>query len=325
MEPDYNIGIKVASDTIKLESEAIAKLESTILSTEFAKTLKVLFNCKGRLVVTGIGKSAIIAQKITATLNSTGTPALYMHAGDAVHGDLGIITPEDIIICLSKSGGTPEIRTLVSFIKQMGNTLIAITANSISYLAEESNFVLITPVEREADPNNLAPTTSSTAQLALGDALAMALMALNGFNDRDFARFHPGGALGKQLLLTVNEFIKNHEKPKVQTNSDIQTVIIEISTKRMGATAVVNDKGQLTGIVTDGDLRRMLQSHTDWQHLSVVNIMTPNPKSISSKSLATEALQIMRKYSITQLPVLEDGTYCGMIHIHDIIREGIVS
>jgi len=315
--------LELARNTILLEVKAVASLEHTIDTPAFSQVISLLHECTGRVVVTGIGKSAIIAQKIVATFNSTGTPALFMHAADAVHGDLGIITSRDIIICLSKSGGTPEISTLVSFLSQLDNPLIAITAEPDSYLAQQADHVLLTPFKQEADPNNLAPTTSSTAQLALGDALAMGLLHLKGFDRSDFARFHPGGALGKQLHLQVQQLSQQHERPAIHLDANVREAIVEISSKRLGVTAVLDHDEKLCGIVTDGDLRRMLNNHSQWENLSIKDIMTPNPKSVSTGTLATEALRIMRKYSITQLPVMDGDLYLGIVHLHDMIKEGI--
>lgn len=277
-----------------------------------------------RLVLTGIGKSAIVAQKITATLNSTGSPALFLHAADAIHGDLGMVQPADFVLCLSKSGETPEIRVLAPLVKNFGNPLVAITANPQSSLARQADYLLYTPIEQEADPNNLAPTCSTTAQMALGDALAVALLSHKGFGSQDFARFHPGGALGKQLYLRVADLYPMHERPLVGPDATLSEVILEISSKRLGATAVADLNGQLLGIITDGDLRRMLQRGGDLGIAHAGDILSPTPKSVGPDTLAVHALSIMREHSISQLLVLENNQYLGMIHLHDLLREGLV-
>lgn len=293
------------------------------IGEDFARIVELIFDMKGRVVATGIGKSAIIAEKIVATLNSTGTPAIYMHAADAIHGDLGIIQEDDVVICLSKSGETPEIKVLAPLLKQRGTALIALVGNRQSYLAKSADYILDATVSREACPNNLAPTASTTAQLVLGDALAVALLECRGFTAGDFARLHPGGALGKQLYLRVADLYINNEVPSVGPEADIRQVIMEISSKRLGATAVM-DGGRLTGIITDGDLRRMLMKNADINGLKAKDIMTRNPKVIDASSLVVEALYLMRNNSITQLPVLENGKYAGVIHLHDILKEGIL-
>ena len=323
-ESSIQDAIKVALRTVELEIEALASLQSTLASPDYEAVLKLIVQCRGRIVVTGIGKSAIVAQKIVATMNSTGSPSLFMHAADAIHGDLGIITDEDIIICLSKSGGTPEIRTLVSFLIKLPNPLIAITAEPDSYLSHHAHHVLLTPFKQEADPNNLAPTTSSTAQMALGDALAMSLLNLRKFQIEDFAKFHPGGALGKKLYLTAADLYKKHDKPVIYEYNTIKEAIVEISSKRLGVTVVLNPQHQVIGIVTDGDLRRMLVKYDSWESLPITAIMTRDPKSIPSTTMAIDALHIMRQYAITQLPVVDQGTYMGIVHLHDIIAEGIM-
>jgi arabinose-5-phosphate isomerase len=315
--------IKTAKETILLQAQSIQDLTSFIDST-FDKVIQTLFRCTGRIVVTGIGKSAIIAQKIVATLNSTGTPALFMHAADAVHGDLGMIQDNDVVLCISKSGESPEIKVLAPLIKQRGNKLIAITGAMQSYLAKQSDYCLNTTVKKEACPNNLAPTTSTTAQLVMGDAIAVCLLQLRGFGADDFAKYHPGGALGKQLYLTVDELYKKNEKPFVYDNTPLKDVILEISSKRLGATAVVNKKGELTGIITDGDLRRMMNNKFDMSSTSAKQIMTGNPQSLQSGELAINALNLMRSKNITQLPILNKKNYLGMVHIHNLLDEGIV-
>ncbi|HDP76412.1 MAG TPA: KpsF/GutQ family sugar-phosphate isomerase [Bacteroidales bacterium] len=313
----------LAIETIKSEAAAIDKLAEYI-DDNFVKTVNEIFNGKGRVIVTGIGKSAIIASKIVATLNSTGTPAIFMHAADAIHGDLGIIQPDDIIICLSKSGNTPEIKVLVPLIKNLGNRVVAIVSNTDSYLAQKADYVLRATVEREACPNNLAPTSSTTAQLVIGDALAVCLLKLRGFTPADFARFHPGGSLGKKLYMRVSDIFSQNNVPRVHPNDPIPSVIIEISSKRLGATAVIDDNEKLLGIITDGDLRRMLQNNSTIEGLAAKDIMSRNPKTIDPHELAINAFHLMEQYKITQLLVVENDKYLGVIHIHDILREGIV-
>ncbi|MGE0079521.1 MAG: SIS domain-containing protein [Bacteroidales bacterium] len=319
-----NIDIKgVAVQTIKTEAAAIEKLSSYI-DDDFEKVVSLIYNGKGRVIVTGIGKSAIIANKIVATFNSTGTPAIFMHAADAIHGDLGIIQPDDVIICLSKSGTTPEIKVLIPLIKNLGNKIIAMVSSTNSYLAQKSDYVLKATVDKEACPNNLAPTSSTTAQLVIGDALAVCLLKLRGFSPDDFARVHPGGALGKKLYLRVADIFSSVDIPKVKANDEIRPVILEISSKRLGAAAVLDDDGQVLGIITDGDLRRMLQKNQTFDHLVAKDIMSLNPKTIDKDELAIRAFNLMEQYKITQLLVLNKGRYAGVIHIHDILREGIV-
>ena len=313
----------LAIETIRTEALAIEKMAQYI-DDDFKKTVELLYNIKGRVVITGIGKSAIVAEKVVATLNSTGTPAIFMHAADAIHGDLGIIQTEDVILCLSKSGNTPEIKVLVPLIKNMGNKLVGIVSNTSSYLAQKADLTLKATVDSEACPNNLAPTSSTTAQMVMGDALAVCLLKLKGFSPDDFARFHPGGALGKKLYMRVADIIEDGLKPTVHLNDPIQSVILEISSKRLGATAVVNDSENIVGIITDGDLRRMLQKNQQIDTLTASNIMSPNPKTINTDKLAVNAFQLMEKKKITQLLVTNDGKYIGMIHLHDILREGII-
>jgi arabinose-5-phosphate isomerase len=314
--------IGIALQTIQAETDAIGNLLKAI-DDHFVKVVRTVLESEGRVVVTGIGKSAIIANKLVATLNSTGTPAVFMHAADAIHGDLGIIQPDDVVICLSKSGDTPEIKVLVPLLRQQGNILVALVGNRDSYLARSADFILDASVPKEACPNNLAPTSSTTAQLVMGDALAVALLECRGFSARDFARLHPGGALGKKLYLRVADLYINNEVPKVDQDADIRQVILEISAKRLGATAVMND-GKLIGIITDGDLRRMLEKNSSISGISARDIMTPNPKAIQSGSLVVEALAIMRNHNITQLPVFDHDEYVGVIHLHDILKEGIL-
>ncbi len=314
--------ISVAKQTIETESKAIMYL-AQLVDEEFAEAVETIYNSKGRVVITGIGKSANIATKIVATLNSTGTPALFMHAADAIHGDLGTILADDIVICISKSGNTPEIKVLVPLIKSRGNTLIAITSNRASFLGIQSNFVMHAYAEKEACPNNLAPTTSTTAQLVIGDALAMALLDLRGFSSKDFARFHPGGSLGKKLYLRVSDLTSLNAQPQVTPDTDVKNVIVEISEKLLGVTAVVeNDK--IVGIITDGDLRRMLTKEDSIKGLTAKDIMTANPKKIDNDAMAVEAMEIMDKNGITQILAEENGKYCGVVHIHNLTKEGII-
>jgi arabinose-5-phosphate isomerase len=314
--------ISVAKKTIETESKAIENLLN-LIDNEFAEAIETIYHSNGRVIITGIGKSAIIANKIVATLNSTGTPSIFMHAADAIHGDLGTILEDDIVICISKSGNTPEIKVLVPLIKTRGNTLIAITSNKDSFLGQQSDFVLHAYVEKEACPNNLAPTTSTTAQLVIGDALAVCLLDLKGFSSKDFAKFHPGGSLGKKLYLRVFDLTKLNKKPVVGPNTDIKSVIIEISENMLGVTAVVeNDK--IIGIITDGDLRRMLVKADSFHGLTAKDIMSKNPKTISNNAMAVEAFEIMDKHSITQLIAEDDGVYSGIVHIHNLTNEGII-
>lgn len=319
----HNIDIKKnAVETLQLEAAAIQHLTQTI-DQDFVDVTNRILNLQGRVIVTGIGKSAIIAQKIVATFNSTGTPAIFMHAADAIHGDLGIIQPADLIIALSKSGNTPEIKVLVPFLKQTGNTLVAMVGNLNSFLAQQADHILDTTVEREACPNNLAPTTSTTAQLAMGDALAVALQTCRQFSDRDFAKYHPGGALGKQLYLRVADLSDNNGKPELTPNANIREVIITITKHRLGATAVI-DNDELLGIITDGDIRRMLEKHEDLTGLKASDIMAKAPKTIDRQELAVEALHRMRQDNISQLLVVEDGKYRGIVHLQDLLKEGII-
>jgi arabinose-5-phosphate isomerase len=314
---------ELALRTVKLEAGAIAQLAEYI-NDDFVKAAEQVFACKGRLVISGIGKSAVIAQKIVATLNSTGTPAIFMHAADAIHGDLGMVQQDDIVMVISKSGESPEIKVLVPLIRNFGNTLIAMVGNTASFLAKNSDIILNTTVSQEACPNNLAPTSSTTAQLVMGDALAVVMMELKGFGTEDFAKFHPGGALGKKLYLRVADLFIQNEKPKVSATSTLKEVIVEISKKRMGVTAVVNENNELLGIITDGDLRRMLEKNNSLEGVIATDIMTSTPKSIGPESLAVEALDRLRKNDISQLVVLEGGKYMGFVHLHDLIREGLI-
>lgn len=318
--------LDIARRTIRLEAEALLALaESLDDSTDFQRLVEdVAAAASSRLVVTGIGKSAIVAQKIVATLNSTGTPALFLHAADAIHGDLGMVQPSDFVICLSKSGETPEIKVLAPLVKNFGNPLVAITANQHSSLAKQADYLLFTPIEQEADPNNLAPTSSTTAQMALGDALAVALLSRKGFGSQDFAKFHPGGALGKQLYLRVQDLYTLHERPVVGPEATLSEVILEISSKRLGATAVVNTNEELLGVITDGDLRRMLQRGGDFNTVRARDILSPAAKSVSPDTLAVNALAMMRQHAISQLLVVDNGRFLGIVHLHDLLREGLV-
>ena len=321
METKENILI-LAKKTILSESESIAKLIDYI-DINFAEATQSIFKSKGRLIVTGIGKSAIIAQKMVASFNSTGTPSLFLHASEAIHGDLGMMQADDIVLCISKSGNSPEIKVLVPLLKRFGNQLIAITGNMTSFLAKESLYVLNTTVDAEACRNNLAPTNSTTAQLVMGDALAVCLMEMREFTSEDFAKYHPGGALGKKLLLRVKDMLENSLKPMVAADAPIKKVIFEISEKRLGVTAVVENE-KVIGIITDGDIRRMLNENDSFTHLTAKDIMTKNPKMIQSTIMVTDALNILEDFSITQLIVVDNGKYKGVLHLHDILKEGIV-
>ena len=313
--------IELVSQIIDNEANAIIGLKRQI-DDDFPKTVELILESKGNLVFSGIGKSAIIAQKIVATMNSTGTTAVFMHAADAIHGDLGIVRENDIVVILSKSGETPEIKVLVPLIKLRGNKIVAMVGNRQSYLASQADFVLDVSVSEEAIPDSLAPTSSTTAQLVMGDALALILMRCRGFSTSDFAKFHPGGALGKQLYLRVKDLYLKNERPEVGPEDNLTRVIIEMTSKRLGAT-VVSDKEQILGIITDGDLRRMLMNTPDIEHVKAAQIMTSQPKTIDENALVVDALHKMRHNSITQLPVVHDGKYLGIIHLHDILKEGI--
>ena len=314
--------VALAKETIAIESLAISQL-ADFIDDSFAVAVELIYNSKGRVIITGIGKSAIIANKIVATLNSTGTPSVFMHAADAIHGDLGLILTDDVVVCISKSGNTPEIKVLIPFLKNAGNTLIAITGNEKSMLAEQADFVFNSYVEKEACPNNLAPTTSTTAQLVIGDALAVCLLEVRGFSKDDFAKYHPGGALGKKLFLRVRDLLALNEIPDVSLDASIRDVIIEISEKRLGVTAVTKDR-KIIGIITDGDLRRMLAKTDDFSQLCAKDIMSENPKTISIDAMAIEAMELMDTHEISQLVVEDQGRYAGIIHIHDLIKEGII-
>lgn len=314
---------KMALEVIDKEASAVANLKNYI-DKSFSNISMLIFNSKGRVVVTGIGKSAIIANKIVATMNSTGTPSVFMHAADAIHGDLGIIQPEDIVLFISKSGNTPEIKVLVPLIKKMGNVLIAMVSNTDSYLASHANYILRTTVTNEACPNNLAPTSSTTTQLVMGDALAVTLLRLRGFTPGDFAKLHPGGSLGKRLYTRVSDLIDKRRRPSVSLQENVRDTILNISANRLGATVVQNEDGSVAGIITDGDVRRMLEKGFGLDSLSAKDIMSANPKIIEASELAVMAFNIMEKNKITSVIVTEKGKYIGLVHIHDIIREGIV-
>jgi len=314
---------QIALRTIDLESQSISGL-SQYINDDFEKAVNAFTNCKGRVVISGIGKSAVIAQKIVATLNSTGTPSIFMHAADAIHGDLGIVQQDDVVMIISKSGESPEIKVLVPLIKNFKNILIGMVGSIESYLAGQSDIILNTTVTQEACPNNLAPTSSTTAQLVMGDAVAICLMEMKGFGSDDFAKFHPGGTLGKKLYLRVADLYIKNEKPKLAKDRSLKEVIVEISSKRLGATAVVDKNDVLLGIITDGDLRRMLEKNISLDGVTAADIMSVTPKSIGAEELAVVALDLMRKRSITQLVVVENGKYLGFIHLHDLIREGLI-
>ena len=314
---------QAALRTIKMEAQSIQDLAAHI-NEDFEKAIHTIAKCKGRLVISGIGKSAVIAQKIVSTLNSTGTPSIFMHAADAIHGDLGIVQQEDVVMIISKSGSSPEIKVLVPLIKNFGNILIAMVGNTDSDLAKHANIILNTTVEQEACPNNLAPTTSTTAQLAMGDAIAVCLMELKGFSTDDFAKFHPGGMLGKKLHLRISDIYTYNEKPSVFLDQPLKEIIVEITKKRLGATAVIDDTDTLRGIITDGDLRRMLEKNHVSENLRAKDIMTNNPKTIDADELAINALDTMRKHEISQIIAVKEGRYLGMVHLHDLLKEGFI-
>ena len=313
--------IRFAAQIIDNEANAISNLKAR-LDDDFAEVVELILENEGNLVFSGIGKSAIIAQKIVATMNSTGTTAVFMHAADAIHGDLGMVREGDIVVVLSKSGETPEIKVLVPLIKLRGNKIVAMVGNRQSYLASQADFILDVTVDEEAVPGSLAPTSSTTAQLVMGDALALILMRCRGFSTEDFAKFHPGGALGKQLYLRVKDLYVRNERPEVGPDDSLTRVIIEMTHKRLGATVVMQDE-QLLGIITDGDLRRMLMKYPNIEQVKASQIMTSHPKTIDEEALVVDALHKMRENSITQLPVVSDGKYLGIIHLHDILKEGI--
>ena len=311
-----------AVKTLQVEANSVKNLVNFI-DNSFAEAILTILNSKGRLIITGIGKSAIIGNKIVATLNSTGTPAVFMHAADAIHGDLGMIQNNDIVICISKSGETPEIKNLIPLLKKGGNTLIALVGNTKSFLALQSDFVINCSIETEACPNNLAPTSSTTAQLAMGDAIAVCLLKARNFTSEDFAKFHPGGALGKKLYLTLKDFIFTNAKPQVSDEDNIKTVIFEISKGRLGATAVTDKQNNVLGIITDGDIRRMLEKYDSVKNIKAKEIMSPNPCSLDLKCMAIEAASLMSEKKITQIIVTENAKFCGIVHIHDLNKEGI--
>ena len=319
-----SVSIKqIALRTIDLEAKSIIGL-GAFVNEEFEKAVKAMAGINGRVVISGIGKSAVIAQKIVATLNSTGTPSIFMHAADAIHGDLGMIQQDDLVMIISKSGESPEIKVLVPLIKNFNNILIGMVGNTDSFLARQSDIVLNTTVEQEACPNNLAPTTSTTAQLVMGDALAVCLMEMKGFKSEDFAKFHPGGMLGKKLYLRVSDLSSDNEKPAVRPEQSLKEVIVEMTQKRLGVTAVTGENDQLLGIITDGDLRRMLNKNAAIDAIRARDIMTVNPRTIHPDELAVEALNLLRKNQITQLVVADKGIYLGIIHLHDLLKEGFI-
>lgn len=316
--------LEAAKKVIEIECSTLEEMRNS-LDDNFTSCVQFISQVQGRVVVSGIGKSAIIGQKIVSTLNSTGTHSIFLHAADAIHGDLGMLKDEDIIICISKSGETSEIKVLLSILRGFGNTIVAMTSNKESYLAKNSDFLLYIPVKLEAEPNNLAPTSSTLAQMAMGDALASVLLLLKGFSPEQFAKYHPGGSLGKQLYLRVSDLYKNNEKPYVKLNSDLKEIIMTMTSKRLGAAAVIDEDQKIIGIITDGDLRRMLKSKFDIENIIAEKIMTVNPKTIHENSLAAHALEKMRTHSITQLIVCDDNLkFIGFVHIHDILKEGII-
>jgi arabinose-5-phosphate isomerase len=310
-----------AKKTLKIEADAISHL-ADLIDNQFVSVVQLILQSEGRVVITGIGKSANIANKIVATLNSTGTPAVFMHAADAIHGDLGNVQKDDVVICISKSGESPEIKVLTPLVKNMGNLLVGMVGNMESFLAKQSDHVLNTTVEVEACPNNLAPTSSTTAQLAMGDALAVALMECRGFKASDFAKYHPGGALGKKLYTRMGDLLYDDRKPQVSLEASLSDVILEISSNRLGATIVLEGE-KICGVITDGDLRRMLGKGADISTLKAKDIMSPNPKTISMDALAVDGFHLMELNKITQLVVTNEDRYAGIVHLHDILKEGI--
>ncbi|WP_026768743.1 SIS domain-containing protein [Asinibacterium sp. OR53] len=314
---------QTALNTIELEAQSIAGL-AAFIDPSFEQAVKVVHGSKGRLVISGIGKSAIVAQKIVATLNSTGTPSLFMHAADAIHGDLGMVQRDDVVMIISKSGESPEIKVLVPLIKNFGNALIGMVGNTDSFLATQSDLVLNTTVSKEACPNNLAPTSSTTAQMVMGDVLAVCLMELNGFSGKDFAKYHPGGNLGKRMYLRAADLYTHNERPHVLPTATLKEVIVEITEKRLGVTAVTDEQNRVVGIITDGDLRRMLEKSNNIQDIKAADILSVHPKTIPPDMLAVDTLDVLRKYDISQLIVAEDGKYLGILHIHDLVKEGII-
>lgn len=314
---------QTALRTIELEAQSVAGL-AAFVDESFEKAVHTVHQSKGRLVISGIGKSAIVGQKIVSTLNSTGTPALFMHAADAIHGDLGMIQEHDVVMIISKSGESPEIKVLVPLVKNFGNTLIGMVGNTASFLASRSDILLNTTVSKEACPNNLAPTSSTTAQMVMGDVLAVCLMELNGFTGKDFARYHPGGNLGKRMYLRVSDLYTHNDKPQVNISATLKEVIVEITGKRLGVTVVMDEKEQIAGIITDGDLRRMLEKSNNLNEVRARDILSAHPKTVAPDMLAIEALDVLRTHDISQLVVADNGRYCGILHIHDLVREGIV-
>jgi len=315
--------IGIGKDIIRMEAAAVTALERH-LDEQFERAVDLIFKCKGRVVISGIGKSAIIAQKIVATLNSTGTPAIFLHAADAIHGDLGMVQEQDVVVLVSKSGESPEIKVLLSLIRGFGNPLIGMVGNLQSLLARQSDIILNTTIDQEAGLNSLAPTCSTTVQLVMGDALAVTLMELRGFSSDDFARFHPGGTLGKKLYLRVQDVYTHNEQPRVSPATALKEVIIEITSRRLGATAVTDEQGGLLGIITDGDLRRMLEKEGMHPGLTAGDIMTKCPKTVAPDALAIEALDLMRVHDITRLVVTQEKRYLGFIDLNNLIREGII-
>jgi len=321
---DANQIISNAIKTIDIEAKSVSGLAAYI-NEDFAKAVQAIAGCKGRLVISGVGKSAIIAQKIVATLNSTGTPSLFLHAADAIHGDLGMVQASDIVMVISKSGESPEIKVLVPLIRNFGNPLIGMVGNDQSFLAKQSDYVLNTTVPQEACPNNLAPTSSTTAQMVMGDALAICLMELSGFGGQDFARFHPGGNLGKKLYLRVRDLYVNNQKPAISPTAPLKEIIMAISGSRLGVTAVIDAGNKVLGVITDGDLRRMLEKDQDLKAVTAASIMTLHPKTVGPDLMAIQALEVLRKHDITQLVVAEaDNQYLGILHLHDLIKEGLI-
>jgi len=314
---------KSALHTIDVEQKALLNLKN-VVDEQFVEAVLLMSEAKGRLVVTGIGKSAIIAQKMVATFNSTGSPSLFLHAADAIHGDLGMVTDQDVVLCLSKSGHTPEIKVLVPLLKNMGNPIIAVTSSKDSFLGKQANFVIETQVEEEGDPNNLAPMCSTTCQLAIGDAIASSLLSLQGFSSEHFAKFHPGGTLGKQLYLRVKDLAEGHPIPKVKASATLRSCIIEMTSKRLGATAVVDEMDKLVGIITDGDLRRMLTNEKDLSNITASDIMTSNPITVPLDALAVDAMTILRNRGLSQLIISDQGDVKGFVHFHDLLKEGLV-
>lgn len=314
--------ISFAKTTVLEQAKAISQI-APLINEEFANVVQLIRSSNGRVIITGVGKSAIIASKIVATMNSTGTPAVFMHAADAIHGDLGNILKDDVVICISKSGNTPEIKVLVPFIKEFKNKIIGITSNMDSYLAKEADFILNAFVEKEVCPNNLAPTTSTTVQMVIGDALATSLLNERGFTSKDFAKYHPGGTLGKKLYLRVSDITAVNEKPQVTSDASVNEVIVEITKKRLGATAVI-DNQTIIGIITDGDLRRMLSTSKSFEGLKATDIMSATPKTVDNEAMAIDALEVLEANNISQVLAEKNGVYAGMVHIHDLMKEGIL-